>query len=177
MPEYLMSETHASPPAHILAGGLRHPVAPLIRREDIHRLSALGVLRHITAAGPAPLGYGPWQLAEDAQGAHYYREPAGTPEARQAAIEAHEAATHEAYLDGLECTRLQGKLALIQAGLWAQYEALIASLLPTLTPEQRVFVEDAQVWKYRDPVLQAFVAALGMTEEQAAALFLVAATL
>ena len=81
-----MTHDHAPPPTHILADGLRHPVAPLIRREDIHRLSQLGVLRHITAEGPAPLGYGPWQLAEDAQGPHYYREPLGTLEQRDAAV-------------------------------------------------------------------------------------------
>ncbi|WP_252178344.1 hypothetical protein [Endozoicomonas sp. 4G] len=93
-----MTEAHQLPPSHILRDGLRHPVAPLIRREDIHRLASLGVLRHITAEGPAPLGYGPWHLAEDAQGPHYYREPAGTEQERQAAIDAAAAAAHEAAL-------------------------------------------------------------------------------
>lgn len=93
-----MTETHQLPPAHIAAAGMRHPVAPLIRREDIHRLAQLGVLRHITAEGPTPLGYTPWRLAEDAHGPHYYREPAGTPEERQTAIDAAAAAAHEAAL-------------------------------------------------------------------------------
>ncbi|NCC27870.1 MAG: hypothetical protein EOM22_06910 [Gammaproteobacteria bacterium] len=172
-----MTTEHKTPDRHILHSGHFHPVAPLIRREDIHRLASLGVLRHITAEGPAPLGYAPWQLAEDAQGPHYWREPAGTAEERQAAIDAQAAAARDAYLDGLECTRLQGKLALIQAGLWGQYEALIATMLPTMTAAQRVFVEDAQVWKLRDPVLQAFAASLEMTEAQTVGLFELARTL
>lgn len=166
-----LTHDHAPPPTHILADGLRHPVAPLIRREDIHRLSQLGVLRHITADGAAPLGYGPWQLAEDAHGVHYVREPAGTPEERQAAIDARAAAEREAYLDSLEGTRLQCKLALIKAGLWEQYLALIEQALPTMTDEQKVFVEDALTWKFRDPTLQSFITALGMTEDQAVSLF------
>ena len=173
-----LTHDHAPPPTHVLADGLRHPVAPLIRREDIHRLSVLGVLRHITADGPAPLGYGPWRLAEDAKGPHYYREPAGTVEERQAAIEAAAAAAHEAYLDALECTRLQGKLALIQADLWDHYEALIAAMLPAMTPAQRVFVEEAPVWKFRDPVLHLFAASIeGLDETGLVTLFETARTL
>jgi hypothetical protein len=172
-----LTSGHELPPTHVLSAGLRHPVAPLIRREDIHRLSQLGVLRHVTAEGPAPLGYEPWRLAEDAQGVHYVREPAGPPEEIQAAIDAQAAAAHAAYLDALECTKLQGKLALIYAGLWDQYEALIAQLLPSMTPEQRVFVEDAQTWRFRDPVLQMFAASIELTEAQTAALFEVAKTL
>jgi len=173
-----MTAEHELPPSHILRDGLRHPVAPLIRREDIHRLAQLGVLRHVTADGPAPLGYGPWQLAEDALGVHYVREPVGAPEERSDAIAAQAAAAHEAMLDNLECTRLQGKLALIQAGLWDQYEALIATMLPTMTAAQRVFVEDAQIWKFRDPVLQAFAASIeGLGEAELIALFEAARTL
>jgi hypothetical protein len=160
-----MTDSHAPPPAHILADGLRHPVAPLIRREDIHRLAGLGVLRHITTDGPAPLGYGPWQLAEDAQGLHYVREPAGTAEEIAAAIAAAASAEREAYLDSLECTRLQGKLALLSAGLWDQYEASIAAMLPTMTAAQRVFVEEAQTWRLRDPVLKIFADSIDELDE------------
>ena len=172
-----MTDSHTPPPAHILADGLRHPVAPLIRREDIHRLSQLGVLRHITAGGAAPLGYGPWQLAEDAHGVHYVRAPAGTPEERQASIDAAATAEREAYLDDLQCTKLQGKLALIQAGLWDQYEALIAAMLPNMTAAQRVFVEDAQTWRFRDPVLQMFAASIELGETQVVELIELAKTL
>jgi hypothetical protein len=77
-----MTAEHGPPGRHILQNGHLHAVAPLIRREDIHRLAQLGVLRHLTADGPAPLGYGPWRLAEDAVGVHYVREPAGTQEER-----------------------------------------------------------------------------------------------
>ncbi|WP_296810739.1 hypothetical protein [Thiocapsa sp.] len=158
---------HTPAPSHITLNGKRWPVQILIARNDRDLLAQGGIYPHVTAEGAAPLGYTDWALIDD----EYRREPAGTPEERQAAIEVAAAAAHEAYLDSLECTRLQGKLALIDAGLWDQYEALIASLLPSMTPAQRVFVEDAQVWKYRDPVLQMFAAAIELTEAQTIALF------
>jgi hypothetical protein len=172
-----LTHDHAPPPAHILADGLRHPVAPLIRREDIHRLSQLGVLRHITAEGPAPLGYGPWQLAEDARGPHYYREPAGTAEERQAAVEAQAAAERESYLDELQCTRVQGRRALNQAGLFEAYEAAVESARPTMTRDQLFFVDEVPTWRYRDPILQSFGAALGMDDVQMIQLIELARTL
>ena len=136
-------------------------------------MADLGIYPHITAEGTAPLGYTDWVLIDGA----YHREPAGTPEERQAALDAQQASEREAYLDQLECTRLQGKLALIQAGLWEHYETLIASLLPTMSPAQRVFVEDAPVWKFRDPVLQMFAAELELTEQQVVELIELARTL
>lgn len=166
-----MTNDHAPPSAHVFTDGMRHRIAPLIRREDIHRLAALGVLRHVTAEGPAPLGYGPWTLAEDALGVHYVREPAGSAEEIAAAIAAQEAAAHEAYLDGLECNKLQGELALARAGLLDQYEALVAAALPSLTPEQRVFARTSQTWRYRDPVLQQLGAQMGLTPAGMVALF------
>lgn len=177
MPEYLMSGDHRSPPAHVLENGLRHPVAPLIRREDIHRLSQLGVLRHVTADGPAPLGYGTWRLAEDAQGVHYLREPAGTEEEIAAALEAQAAAEREAYLDALECTRVQGRRALNQAGLFDAYEAAVAAARPTMTRDQLFFVDEVLTWRYRDPILQAFAAAIGMQDSQTIELLELARTL
>ncbi len=177
MHEYLMSETHQSPPSHILADGLRHPVAPLIRREDIHRLAQLGVLRHVTAEGPAPLGYGPWRLAEDAQGVHYVREPAGTAEEITAAIDAAASAERAAYLDGLECTRVQGRRALNQAGLFDAYEAAVAAARPTMTRDQLFFVDEVLTWRYRDPILQAFAVSIGMQDSQTIELIELARTL
>ena len=157
-----MTDSHTPPPARILADGLRHPVAPLIRREDIHRLSQLGVLRHITAEGSAPLGYTPWQLADDAQGPHYWREPAGTPEERQAAIDAQAAAAHEAYLDGLECTDLQVELELISRELWAPVQAWIDTQEATV----QAYFRRAKTWKYRDPRLQTGAATMGLSDSQ-----------
>lgn len=92
--QYLTS-THTAPPAHILADGKRWPVATLIARNDTARLADLGIYPHITAEGTAPLGYTDWVLIDGA----YHREPAGTPEERQAAIDAQQASEREAYFD------------------------------------------------------------------------------
>ena len=157
-----MTAEHRPPERHILQNDHLHAVAPLIRREDIHRLAQLGVLRHITAEGPAPLGYGPWQLAEDAHGVHYVREPAGTPEERQAALDAQAAAAHEAYLDGLECTDLQAELELISRGLWGTVQAWI----DTQEAAVQAYFRRAKTWKYRDPRLQTGAAAMGLSDAQ-----------
>jgi hypothetical protein len=50
-------------------------------------------------------------------------------------------------------------------------------MLPTMTPAQRVFVEDAPVRKFRDTVLQMFASAIELTEQQKIALFETAKTL
>ena len=170
-----LTATHQSPPSHITADGKRWPVATLIANDDAATLATLGIFKHETVEGDAPLGYSDW--SQDADGI-YWRTPASSPEERQAALDAQAAAAHEAYLDGLECTRLQGKLALIQADLWDHYEALIAAMLPAMTPAQRVFVEEAPVWKFRDPVLQAFAASIeDLDEAGLIALFEMARTL
>lgn len=168
-----LTATHQSPPSHITHNGKRWPVQTLIANDDRATLAELGVYWHVTAEGEAPLGHTDWTLIDG----EYRREPAGTIEERQAAIDAAAAAQREQYLDGLECTRLQGKLALIQAGLWDQYEALIAQMLPAMTPAQRVFVEDAPVWKFRDPVLQLFAGSIELTEAQVVELIELARTL
>ena len=164
-----LTQSHQSPPSHITLNGKRWPVQILIARNDRDLLAQGGIYPHETAPGAAPLGYTDWELEGDG----WYRKwPAGTPEERQAAIDAAAAAQREAYLDNLQCTRLQGKLALIQAGLWDQYEALIAAMLPAMTPAQRIFVEDAPVWKFRDPVLHLFAAAIeDLGESELIALF------
>lgn len=174
---HYMTAEHRPPERHILQNDHLHAVAPLIRREDIHRLSQLGVLRHVTADGPAPLGYGPWRLAEDAQGVHYVREPAGTEEEITAAIDAAASAERAAYLDGLECTRVQGRRALNQAGLFDAYEAAVAEARPTMTRDQLFFVDEVLTWRYRDPILQAFAATIGMQDSQTIELIELARTL
>ena len=165
-----MTDSHSPPPPHIQADGLLHPVAPLIRREDIHRLASLGVLRHITADGPAPLGYTAWQLAEDAQGPHYWREPAGTPEAIAAAIAEAE------NQPPTSVSALQGLRAVKAAGLVEAFLGWRAGLDPIADFEALAFVEKAQTWNYDDPTLNSALAAVGATQRKAE-LFRLAATL
>lgn len=169
-----LTEQHTQPPSSIVADGKRTPTAPLVARNDTARLAQYGIYPHETVDGAAPLGYTDW--AQDADGV-YWRAPAGTEQERQDALDAQAAAAHEAYLNSLECTRLQGKLALIQADLFDDFEALIETLLPLMNPAQRVFVFDAPVWKYRDPVLDLFVSELQMSDAQKIELFELARTL
>ena len=71
-------------------------------------------------------------------------------------------AAHEAYLDTLSCTRLQGRLELIDRGhwdavmQWAQAEAGAV----------HAFFEDAPRWEYRDSSFQAGAEALGLTDDE-----------
>ncbi len=165
-----MTHDHATPPSHVVADEHRYPVAQLIRNEDIHRLASLGVLRHITAEGSAPLGYTPWQLAEDAQGPHYYREPAGTPDERAAAVAA------IAEQPPTSVSALQGMRAVKAAGLVAAFLAWRAGLDPVEDFEALAFVERAQTWEYDDPILNAALVDVGAAERKAD-LFRLAATL
>jgi hypothetical protein len=169
--KYLTAANHASPPSFIVSGGLRHPVQIRINRNteaDKVWLASHDIFPHVTEDGDPILGYSEWVFDEATQ--TYNRTLLGTPEERQAEIDARAASASEAsrtqYLDSLECTRLQGKLALIDAGLFNAFETLVTQMLGSMTPEQRVFFEDAPVWKFRDPVLQMLAAALGITEEQ-----------
>lgn len=167
-----LSAQHTQPPAYLPLNEQLVPSAPLIAREDSATLALLGVFPHHPNTSPAPLGT-EWVEADG----EWTERPKGTSEEIAAAIESQAIAERTAYLDGLECTRLQGKLALIQAGLWQQYEDTIKVMLPNMEPAQRVFVEDAQTWRFRDPVLQAFAGSLKMTEEQTVGLFELARTL
>lgn len=168
--QYLTTE-HTNPPSHVIADGLRHPVKIRIARsteEDKVWLASHGIFPHITEDGDPVLGYSEWEFDEVTQ--TYNKILLGTPEERQAEADIRAAAaTEEArtqYLDTLECTRLQGKLALIDAGLFDEFETLVAQMQGSMTPAQRVFFEDAQNWKFRDLVLQMLAAGLGITEEQ-----------
>jgi hypothetical protein len=165
-----MTHDHATPPSHVVVDEHRYPVAQLIRNEDIHRLASLGVLRHITAEGSAPLGYTPWQLAEDAQGPHYYREPAGTPEERAAAVAA------IAEQPPTSVSALQGMRAVKAAGLVGAFLAWKAALDPVADFEALAFLDKAQTWEYDDPILNAALVAVGATDRKAD-LFRLAATL
>lgn len=172
-----LTASHASPPEWIVDNGMMHPVQPRVSRnseEDRAWLASHDIFPHETEEGPAPLGYTDWEF--DSENSVWRKSIAGTPEERAAAEEARIAAERTAYLDSLECTRLQGKLALIESEYWEAYETLMNTMLPSMTPAQRVFVEDAQVWKFRDPVLQAFAASIPLSEEDTVALFELART-
>ena len=161
-----LTSSHTAPPAFVESGGMMHPVSPRISRntpEDTAWLAAHDIFPHETEVGDAPLGYTDWEF--DSVNSVYRKSIAGTPEERSAAEEARIAAERVSYLDSLECTRLQGKLAMIDNGYWEAYETIITAMLPTMTPAQRVFVEDAQVWKFRDPVLQMFASAIELDED------------
>jgi hypothetical protein len=68
-----------------------------------------------------------------------------------------------------QVTRLQARLALIEAGLWDAVTAYFND--PARTPVDLAFWEDAQTWRRDDPVIAAAGAALGLTAEQIDALF------
>lgn len=169
--KYLTAANHTSPPSHVIADGLRHPVNIRIARNtdaDKVWLASHGIFPHTTEDGDPVLGYSEWEFDEVAQ--TYTKSLLGTPEDRQTEADIRAVAAAEAsrtqYLDALECTRLQGKLALIDADLFSAFETAVSQMLGSMTPAQRVFFEDAQNWKFRDPVLQMLAAALEITEEQ-----------
>ena len=72
-------------------------------------------------------------------------------------------------------SRAQGKLALIQAGLWP---AAIAFVDGITDPAQKAYAEvalnDTQEWRRDSPFLASAVAALGLSEEQLDTLFITA---
>ena len=72
-------------------------------------------------------------------------------------------------------SRLQARLALIQAGLWASVELWAQD--PETPPEHLAFFEDASNWQRNDSTLAAAATALGLTDEQMDGLFALAATL
>ena len=72
-------------------------------------------------------------------------------------------------------SRAQGKLALIQAGLWP---AVIAFVNDITDPVQKTYAEvalnDTQEWRRDSPFLTSATAALGLNEEQLDTLFITA---
>ena len=73
-----------------------------------------------------------------------------------------------------QVSRLQARLALIDADLWDAVTAYFAD--PDRTPAEMAFWEDATDWKRADPVIAAAGTALGLTAEHIDALFRDAAT-
>jgi hypothetical protein len=184
-----MTVEHKSPPRQVERNGLFVPTAPLIKRatdgdpaerEDARaKLAAIGVYWHVPDEGPIPpLGYTDYQLV----GIEYRREPAGTPEERQAAADAQEAAALQARREGMQCTPIQGELALIRYGqqvgqdLIGGYDAWRTA--QERTREERAWIERTQSWKRLDPNVLSGAAAVGIVEDALLdALFEMAATL
>ncbi len=72
-------------------------------------------------------------------------------------------------------TRLQARLALIDAALWDAVTAYFTD--PARTAAEQAFWEDAVNWQRNDPVLNAGATALGLTEQQVDDLFVAAKAL
>lgn len=72
-------------------------------------------------------------------------------------------------------SRLQARLALIQAGMWSAVELWAQD--PDTPPEHLAFFADAATWQRNDATLSAAATALGLTDEQMDGLFALAATL
>jgi hypothetical protein len=73
-----------------------------------------------------------------------------------------------------QVTRLQARLALIEAGLWDAVTSYFND--PSRTAEELAFWEDAQVWERENPIIAAAGTTLGLTDAQIDALFTDAAT-
>ncbi|NCC33980.1 MAG: hypothetical protein EOM24_18495 [Chloroflexia bacterium] len=150
---------HTRPPSHIIAGGKRIPLAPLIAREDTARLAQYGIYPHHPLEPGIPYPLGKEWVELDGE---WFEETIGTPEEIQAALDAQAAAAREAYLDSLECTRLQARLELIDRDLWDSVQAWVGSQ----SAATKAYFDDAQTWRYRDERLQAGATDLGLSDAQ-----------
>jgi len=72
-------------------------------------------------------------------------------------------------------TRLQARLALLDAGLWSAVVAWAAD--PARTAREQAYWADAQTWRRDDPVIERAAEALGLDAETVGALFRAAALL
>ena len=73
-------------------------------------------------------------------------------------------------------SRAQGKLALIQAGLWPAAVAFVEGITdPVQKAYAEVALNDTQEWRRDSPFLAAAAAALSLSDEQLDALFIAAA--
>lgn len=72
-----------------------------------------------------------------------------------------------------EVPRLNARLALIDAGLWAQVKAYFSD--PARSEQEVAYFEDAQSWSTRDPILKNAATALGIDQSTMVSLFEAAA--
>jgi hypothetical protein len=77
----ILTTDQKRPPSHLTIDGNVWPTQVLIDREQWDTLAEHGIYRHVTADGPAPLGYTDWALVDG----QYVREPAGTQAERDTA--------------------------------------------------------------------------------------------
>ena len=156
---YLTAE-HTTPPRVITKDVVEYPVARLIKLRDTATLATLGIYPHEYYTGTdAPLGV-EWQY-DDAD-AKWVQVPIGTEEERaDAAI--------TQYRANLQCTPIQGELALIRYGeqagidLIGGYDAWRTA--PERTREEKAWIERTQIWKRVDPNVLAGAAAVGLTDD------------
>ena len=158
-----LTSTHQTPPAYVHQGDMLHPTAEAIASNDTARLAELDLWPHVTTEGPAPLGYTDWSFADGV----YTREPSGTAEEIAAALEQQAIAELEQRRAGMSCSKAQGKLALLEAGLLDEVEAYIA------TQPKAVQIEyaDRQEWRRDWPTLVAVASARGLTDTKLDELF------
>lgn len=159
---------HQPPGRFVEQSGMLHPVAELIASNNIARLAELGLFRHVTTEGAAPLGYTAWAESSDADGVLYTREPDGTHEERQ------EAALQQAR-ESMSCSDLQALLAIDALGMSDDYEAWASD--PARTFAEKAFVQRAKTWKRLDATFIAAADAWGKTEDEKDAFFELAKTL
>lgn len=76
-----------------------------------------------------------------------------------------------------KCTRRQGRLALLQAGLLATVEHMIASIPDAQARAQAQIEYEADTWEANNATLQAMWEALGKTPDELAEFFALAAKL
>jgi hypothetical protein len=167
-----LTAAHEAAPLTVTSGSSTFTLRALTRRDDAPaRLPAFGVYAHCTAPGDAPLGYTEWAQAqatyttdagESVTFDYYHREPDGTAEEIAAALVTQRRA-------GTRCTRLQARLALIDAGMWSAVTAYFAD--PSRTDAEVAFFEDASNWERLDPTLTAGATALGLDDAALDALF------
>ena len=150
----ILTAQHTRPGRTVTVNGQVYPTQLLIDREDWAKLAQGGAYRHVTAEGPAPLGYTDWVLTGDT----YTREPAGTQAER-------DAAALQRTREGMTITRLQARLLLLQtpdpsATFASAWEAVLA-WATTQDANVLAFFEDAQNWKRLDPNVIAGATAFG----------------
>ena len=160
-----LTSAHQPAPAYVAKLGMLHPTAEALTANDTARLAELDIWPHVIAEGPAPLGYTDWAFGDDV----YTRRPAGTPEEIAAALEQQAAEQLAQRRAEMSLSRLDGRLKLIEIGLWDTVTAYFAD--PARTAVELAYWQDAQTWRRTDPILIAAAQAFGLNDDQLDALF------
>ena len=164
-----LTSTHQTPPAYVHQGDMLHPTAEAIASNDTARLAELDLWPHVTAEGPAPLGYTDWTLADGV----YSRQPAGTPEEIAAALAAQAEAELIARRAAMTCTPRQARLALHEHGILNAVEDFVQAGDSRLYIEWNYATEIKRTW----PPVAEFAVANDISDETLDGLFELAATL